>query len=873
MSLVIRSVKMKRVRKESLQSEGAATHKLLPAADRTHPKTRPRLNGKFLWIGDEKFFIRGVTYGTFHPDSEGNEFHSPLKVTRDFALMRANGINAVRIYTVPPRWMLDLAFKHGLYLMIGVPWEQHIAFLDDAERASAIEERVRTAVRSCAGHPAVLCYVVGNEIPASIVRWHGRRRIEGFLKRLYMAAKTEDPEGLVTYVNYPTTEYLQLPFVDFLCFNLYLESQDQLEMYLARLQNVAGERPLVMAEMGLDSRRNGEEKQAEVLDWQIRTAFMCGCAGVFVFSWTDEWHRGGFDIEDWDFGLTTRDRQCKQALLVLRKAFQEVPFPPDIRWPRVSVVVCTFNGQRTIARCLESLRKVDYPDCEVIVVDDGSTDATPSIIRCYPFRVIHADHRGLSEARNAGLAAATGEIVAYIDDDAYPDPHWLKYLAHKFAHSGHVGVGGPNIPPHGDGAIAECVANAPGGPVHVLISDHEAEHIPGCNMAFRKSALETIGGFDGQFRTAGDDVDICWRLRQLGWTLGFSPAAMVWHHRRNSIRAYWRQQIGYGKAEALLEKKWSGRFNSLGHVTWAGRLYGRGFTLSPRRVRVYHGSWGRSLFQSLYESGPSTMASLPLMPEWMFLNLALAFLVAAGIIWRPLLLFLPFLLLSAGAPFCYVLWTVANVSFSGESQSRAYRSGLRALTTVLHILQPLARLYGRLQEGLTPWRRKDSRHMKLPGSTVRSLWSETWRPHEDWLSSVEAGLRARKAAVARGGDFDSWDLLIVGGLLGSVRLRMAVEEHGAGRQLLLFRLWSACSHLGLSLIILLAALAVTSALAHFLLAGAILVVWTLLLAGLMFLECLGAKMRLSHTFQAISDSQTSPSAGLHTLLKPEAEEV
>src|SRR5439155_941145 len=86
-----------------------------------------------------------------------------------------------------------------------------------------------------------------------------------------------------------------------------------------------------------------------------------------------------------------------------------------------------------------------------------------------------------------------------------------------------------NIAPPGDGPIAECVARAPGGPVHVLVSDREAEHIPGCNMAIRKSCLEAIGGFDPQFRTAGDDVDVCWRLREGGWTLGYHPAHTALH--------------------------------------------------------------------------------------------------------------------------------------------------------------------------------------------------------------------------------------------------------------------------------------------------------------------------------------------------------
>src|SRR5213078_2847526 len=120
----------------------------------------------------------------------------------------------------------------------------------------SIEARVRVGVRSCAGHPAVLCYTIGNEIPAPIVRWYGKRRVERYLEQLYRAAKEEDPEGLVTYVNYPTTEYLQLPFLDLVCFNVYLESQERLEAYTDHLHILAGDRPLIMSELGLDSLRH-----------------------------------------------------------------------------------------------------------------------------------------------------------------------------------------------------------------------------------------------------------------------------------------------------------------------------------------------------------------------------------------------------------------------------------------------------------------------------------------------------------------------------------------------------------------------------------------------------------------------------------------
>src|SRR5438552_9280156 len=476
----------------------------------TRADLRPCARGKFIFIGDEKFYVRGVTYGTFRPRENGDEYPDPEIVEQDFALMGLNGLNAVRTYTVPPRWLLDAAQRHGLRVMVGLPVERYVGFLTDKKGAPDMEGLVRAGVRACAGHPAVLCYAIGNEIPASSVRWLGRRRTERYLERLCQAARAEDPDGLVTYVNYPSTEYLQLPFLDFVCFNVYLEEPKCLEAYLARVQNLAGDRPLIMSEIGLDSLRNGEETQERTVDWQVRTAFAAGCAGAFVYAWTDEWYRGGADVDDWDFGLTRRDRRPKPALAAVRKAFAQVPFPPDRPWPRISVVVCSYNGSRTIRNCLAGLQKLEYPNFEVIVVNDGSTDATAAIAREYGFRLISTEQRGLSNARNTGIEAATGEIVAYIDDDAYPDPHWLTYLAATFLSTTHAGVGGPNIPPPGGGPIADCVANAPGGPVHVLLSDREAEHIPGCNMAFRKACLEAIGGFDPQYRVAGDDVDVGW---------------------------------------------------------------------------------------------------------------------------------------------------------------------------------------------------------------------------------------------------------------------------------------------------------------------------------------------------------------------------
>jgi O-antigen biosynthesis protein len=767
-------------------AERSGSDLLLPSL----PPVRPVIRGKFLSAEGGKLYVRGATYGTFALDDRGGEVFTAEKVERDFALMNANGINALRTYTVPPRWVLDAAYRHRLRVMVGLPWEEHVAFLDDRERIASIEARVRHAIRQVGDHPAILAYTVGNEIPSGVVRWYGRRRIERFIERLYRAVKSEDPTALVTYVNYPTTEYLELPFLDVVCFNLYLEREAELRAYLARLQNIAGDRPLLMGEVGLDSRRNGEEHQAQSLVWQLRAIYEAGCAGAFVYAWTDEWHRGGYPILDWDFGLIRRDRSPKPALAGVRDVFAGVPFPSTVAWPRISAVVCAYNALSTIRECLDGLMRLDYPDFEVIVVNDGSTDATGTIASEYPVRLITTSNRGLSNARNTGLEAATGEIVAYIDSDAFPDPQWLKYLAAEFLQSDRAGVGGPNVAPPNLGIVAECFDNAPGGPAHVLLNDREAEHIPGCNMAFRRERLAAIGGFDPSLRVAGDDVDVCWRLQERGWTLGFSPAALVWHHRRTTLRSYWKQQRGYGRAEALLERKWPEKYNELGHTTWGGRIYAKGVALAVgfRPSRVYHGLWGSAPFQSLESRQPELAWSLALMPEWFLVVAALAALSAVGASWPPLLLALPLLVFAAALPVVQATRAASRARFETSAIPRMRELALRAFVAFLHLVQPAARLRGRLEFGLTWWRRPVTLRVGMLRTRCETIWTESWRGPTAWLETLEERLRAAKARPTRGGEYDAWDLELPAGAFGGARMTMLLEEHGAGRQLARFRL-------------------------------------------------------------------------------------
>lgn len=690
-------------------------------------------------MGNEKWMLNGVSYGPFKPNSRGESYPDDAQLARDFAHIKALGFNTVRVYDLPSDAVLREARRQDLRLIAGIPWTDHTDFLSDDEAWHEIRRRVHEVASKYGNGDRVAVLLVGNEIEKTLVRWMKPPKVKAALEELVTIAKKAAPACLIAYATYPSTEYIVPDNADVVAVNVYLEQQEKFKRYLLRLMNQTASRPLIISEFGLDAHVHGEELQAEAWTWMRDTCSACGIAGTVWFSYTDEWFRGGEQVRGWKFGLVDEERQPRIICQTTKDGLS-----PRTQGPYISVVVCTRNGAATLEACLAALERQNYERYEVIVIDDGSTDGVPTIAAAHEsVRYIHQEHAGLSVARNTGKDAARGEIIAYTDDDCVPDEDWLQYLAQAFDDPMWVAAGGPNLPPTPRNNTERCVAAAPGGPCHVLLNDEEAEHLPGCNLSIRKSALNAIGGFDSVFRAAGDDVDVCWRLREAGGKLRFVPGAMVWHHRRFTLGAYLKQQRGYGHAEALLMKKHPNRFGMMGGARWRGLIYGDGGGGTvPDEGAVFHGPYGTGAFQVVYAGGAQ-------FGWWHWF---------AGVLWIALsLMFLCFgwMWVATGLVGC-ALVSAGNVARRQWRGSGLHRASDAFLLWLMCLLQPVirewARVVGMIRTGARPTFKTALPDIIPPIKpkkfsiklAERSYWSATGKGRDEWMQALREHLAATK---------------------------------------------------------------------------------------------------------------------------------
>jgi glycosyltransferase involved in cell wall biosynthesis len=552
-------------------------------------KSRLQVDGKFFSYDGKRIEIRAVTYGPFPGGM-------PTSIANDFIRIRKLGFNAIRLFEMPSINLLDEAGHVGLLVFAGLPWCYGMNFIAEPRYLSEAQTLLSNSLREASDHPALVGVFVANEIPADMVRFMSSQKVREAIESLISLARNCSPHLLFAYANYPSTEYLEPENADFTAFNLYLEDESACQKYLRRLHHLAGDRPLMISEFGLDSQHHGLAKQSDVLRWGINAMQEAHVAGLAIYAWSDRWFNGGYEVLDWDFGITNREGVEKPSAKMIQKVLGQEKIIQ--RMPLFSVIVCTRNGASRIDSCLKAITKINGY-FEIIVVDDGSIDqATKIVVENFPqVNLISIQPSGLSAARNAGAKIARGTYLAFTDDDCEPDQDWLIHLYKEFQRGEWAAVGGPNLSPNPQGIYEAIIAAADGAPTHVMLDDYEAEHLPGCNFAVKVEVFNEIGGFDKQFHTAGDDVDFCWRLSVAGYHLGFAPTAFVWHHRRSTIVSYIRQQFGYGKAEALLVQKYPHKFHHNSGAIWAGFVYQGGVMRSVTSSIIYHGVMGCGGYQ------------------------------------------------------------------------------------------------------------------------------------------------------------------------------------------------------------------------------------------------------------------------------------
>jgi GT2 family glycosyltransferase len=197
---------------------------------------------------------------------------------------------------------------------------------------------------------------------------------------------------------------------------------------------------------------------------------------------------------------------------------------------KVTVAIPCYNGKAHVGRAIEAILDQSHPPDQILVIDDGSTDKSADIIRRYPVCLMrHDSNKGLATARNTAIAAASGDVLVFVDADAYAGSHLLESLLKGYGRPKVGGVGGQGIEASIH-SIADRWRRAHASQSHGR-RPKDVDFLYGLCMSFRLDALREVGGFDPAFRTNAEDMDIGLRLSASGYRLHYEPEARVYHQR------------------------------------------------------------------------------------------------------------------------------------------------------------------------------------------------------------------------------------------------------------------------------------------------------------------------------------------------------
>ena len=586
----------------------------------------PQVSGKFLEVDGRRFLVKGVTYGTFAPDADGVQFPALEQIDRGLpADGRGRHQHGPHLHGARAAALLDEAAPARAASDGRAAVAQHVAFLDD--RALAREIRQQIAGDRCArspSHPAALLFAVGNEIPPAIVRWHGTARVERFLRDLYDECKQAAPDEPAHLRQLPADRVPRPRLSSTSALQRLPAPRADLRAYLARLQHIAGTKPLLLAEAGADSIREGRRRPGR----HHRDAPPRGVRGRRV-------RRGRVLLDRRVVARRSHGRRLGLRPGRRRRASRSRRWPPCHArsprrrsrrtrrrpWPKVSVVVCAYNAADTIDDCLTSLdrahlsRRRDHRRQRRL----ARRDRRRSRAR-YPGRPRHRHperrpERGAqrrprrSHRRDRRLHRRGRARRSRLAD--------LSGAADSSRPTSSARAGPTSCPPT-IRWVAQCVARAPGGPTHVLLDDRIAEHVPGLQHGVppRRAASPSAASTRSTCApaTTWTSAGGC---RPRGCEIGFAPSALVWHHHR-AVGEGLLAAAGRLRRRRDLARRAPSREVRRGQMLWRGRIYSPlPFLRSLCGRRVNTGVWGTAAFPSVYSEDSYRLEFLPHSPAWM----------------------------------------------------------------------------------------------------------------------------------------------------------------------------------------------------------------------------------------------------------------